>query len=378
MSEPVGGPARSPSFGAAQLEAFAARATELGLERLAAVDLAHPGFAAARRALDAHLDAGLHGEMEFMARTREVRKDPREMLPGAQSVLVALAPHGGEAGPIARYAQFADYHTELHRRWLALVPTIEAMLPGVETLVCVDSKPILERAVAVLGGLGFLGKNGMLIHPGLGSQVMISGLLMSARYEGPDAAPAWARDPDAHAEGAAPWAACGSCTACLDACPTSAFLAPGQLDPRRCISYLTIEHRGEIEPELEAGIGERVAGCDRCQEVCPYNQGRSRESRVGAASWLPKPPGRPRDADLPRLATIGNNQHRGFVKHTPLNRINRRALRRNAVIALGNRVAPLEAAERAALTEALGSEDPLLASAAYRALTRREARESED
>ncbi|NVB37360.1 tRNA epoxyqueuosine(34) reductase QueG [Pseudenhygromyxa sp. WMMC2535] len=349
----------------AALAALAAEAErDLGLLRLGAVDLEHPGFAPARAALERYLERGFEGEMGFMRRTAAVRKDPAQMLPGARSALVAVVPYAGEAGPIARYAQSADYHTELHRRLEALAARLATRLPGVSSLICVDTKPLLERSAAVLAGLGFLGKNGCLIVPGLGSYVLIGALLTTAIWAGPDLA-------DSHATHGQPWSACGSCRLCLDACPTQAFDAPGDLDPRRCVAYLTIEHRGTIPEALAAAMGERVAGCDLCQEVCPYNRSETRPARVPANAWLPPPPGRPRTPELPRLAVIGNNQHRQFVKQTALNRIPRRALRRNALLAMGNGRGPLSAEASAALERAVEDPDPELAALARRARARR-------
>lgn len=336
------------------LERWASEAEALGLLQLGAVNLDHPGFAPARRRLVEFLDGQREGEMAFLARTGEVRADPGQMLDGAQSLLVGVVPYRGEAGPVARYAQSLDYHTVMHQRLLELATLVERDRPGASAVVCVDTKPLLERAAAVLAGLGFLGKNGCLIVPGLGSYVLIGALMLDLRFAGTDRAPDWA-----HAA-ASPWGACGSCTRCLEGCPTDAFEAVGQLDPRRCISYLTIEHRGVIDSPLREAMGQRIAGCDVCQELCPYNAAPGREARVAEASWLPPAPERAREVDLAKLAVVGNNQHRGFVKRTALNRIPRRSLRRNAIIALGNghgELADDERAslERAALDEELGS-----------------------
>ena len=339
------------------LAELGAYADTIGLLLLGAVDLGHPGFAPARAALAEYLDRGAAGEMSFMQRTRAVRMDPTLMLTSARSALVGVVPYAGEPGPIARYAQWADYHTQLHHRLERLRERLVERRPGIETLICVDTKPVLERSVAVLAGLGFLGKNGCLIVPGLGSYVLIAVLLTSARWCGTDRAPA---------QDVAPWDACGSCRRCLDACPTDAFDLPGRLDPRRCISYLTIEHRGPIDEALARQMGQRIAGCDVCQEVCPYNSSASREARIPAAARLPRPPGSERVVDLPRLVNVGNNQHRQFVKHTPLNRIPRRALRRNAILALAN--GELGAAEREALQLASEDADPELAALARRVL----------
>ncbi len=355
-------PAQVVELRAEHLAALAEIAASHGLLRLGAVALDDPRLAVSRRRIDAYLEGERQGEMAFMARTRELRRHPEGLLEGARSALVAVVPHGGEAGPVARYAQFVDYHTEIHRRLIELERALEELLPGVQTLVCVDTKPVPERALAMLAGLGFLGKHGCLIVPGLGSFLLIGCLLTTATWCPEEQRPPAPLDP--------PWDACGSCTACLDACPTGAFESPGILDPRRCISYLTIEHRGPIAAELMDGIGERVAGCDVCQDVCPYNAA-DRSDRVPAQAWLPAPV-RPRDPDPLRLATIGNNQHRQFVKGTPLSRIPRRAVRRNAVVALGHRRGPLGSEEREALEVALDAEDEALREAAAWALSRRD------
>lgn len=341
-------------------------AREAGIPRLGAVDVEHPAFDEAARALDRYLDEGCAGEMAFMERTREVRKRPDRLLEGARTVLVGLVPYRGEAGPLARYAQWADYHTQLHRRFEPVVEMLTSACPDARTSTCVDSKPLSERTAAMAAGLGFLGKHGCLIVPGLGSYVLLGAVLTDVPLAAPELSPAGAPDRGA------PWDACGSCTKCLDACPTQAFSAPGRLEPRRCIAYLTIEHRGSVEPDLAAKFGERVAGCDVCQEVCPYNASPAVHARVDDHVWLPPPPGRERDGDPVRLANIGNNQHKRLVEHTPLNRIPRASLRRNALIALGNRTGPLADDEREALERAGADPDATLRGWASWARARRD------
>ncbi|MEM7154410.1 MAG: tRNA epoxyqueuosine(34) reductase QueG [Myxococcota bacterium] len=350
------------SLDAALLAELAALAHDEGLMRLSAVRLDHPGFVPAQAELDRFLDEGRQGEMDFLARTRELRKDPAPMLPGAKTVVMVAVPYRGQAGPVARYAQSADYHSVMFRRLDRLATHLQARLPDEQSLVCVDTKPLLERAAAALAGLGFVGKHGCVIVPGLGSYVLLGALLTTAALTKPDTVT------DLHK---AMWDACGQCTRCLDACPTDAFDAPGRLDPRRCISYLTIEHRGPIEPELADAMGERVAGCDVCQEVCPYNGGRERDSRVPEVAWLEPPVGPPRDAELTTLANIRSARYRAFVKDTALRRIPRRAMRRNALLALGNRPGPLADEERQALEHAAADDEPQVSAAAKRALERR-------
>jgi epoxyqueuosine reductase len=350
---------------AAALERLRARAEGLGLLRLGAVGLDHAGFAPAVAAYEAFLRGGKAGEMGFLERTRAVRADPSLMLPGARSLLVACVPYAGEAGPIARYAQGRDYHTELHGRLLALATALAEEAPGAASIVCVDTKPVLERSAAYLAGLGFLGKNGLLIVPGLGSYVLIGALLTTASLA--DETGPWR-----HVDAAAiPWDSCGECSRCLEACPTQAFDGPGALDPRRCVSYLTIEHRGPISATLAAGIGERIAGCDVCQEVCPYNASAARLSRIPAGALLPQLAGGPRRVSALELTGIGNARHRALGRGSALRRIPRRSLRRNALIALGNRPGAASEEEREALARGLLDEDPQIVWAAAWAGRRR-------
>jgi epoxyqueuosine reductase len=340
---------------------LAAHAESVGLLRLGAVDLRHPGFALAGAALDRFLSAGKAGEMDFLTRSRDTRVDPTLMLPGARTVLVAAVPYTGDAGPVARYARTRDYHTIIHQRLIAVERRLHELLPGVATLICVDTKPILERTAAALAGLGFIGKHGCVIIPGLGSYVLLGEILCTAQYLGPTTA----------LPPTAPWDACGSCTRCLDACPTSAFDRPGELDPRRCISYLTIEHRGPIADALADRMGERVAGCDVCQEVCPYNASATRDSRVPPVAWIDPAP-RPL-ADVEGLAAISPSQYRAQTRHLAVRRIPRRHMRRNALIALGNRQGPPNPRELHALALALLDKEPQIVAAARRAAMRRDA-----
>ncbi|MCR9161425.1 MAG: tRNA epoxyqueuosine(34) reductase QueG [Nannocystaceae bacterium] len=347
---------------AAGLEHLAARAEELGLLRLGAVRLSHPGFDPSRAALDRFLERGWDGEMGFLRRTADVRKDPSSMLEGAQTVLVAAVPYRGEPGGVARYARSADYHTVMHGRLEGLVAALHELLPDAKALICVDTKPLLERTAAALAGLGFVGKHGCVIAPGLGSYVLLGSILTDAQWCGDDAVDELRK---------ARWDACGACTRCLDACPTQAFEAPGVLDARRCISYLTIEHRGPIADDLADRMGGWMAGCDVCQEVCPYNASSSREARVPEGVWLPDVSGGPRSADPVVLAQLGSSRHRAFVRDTALRRIPRRSLRRNALIAIGNREGPISEDEEAALSRADADDDPQIRAAATRARSRR-------
>lgn len=209
----------------------------------------------------AWLDAGHHGEMRWLERDAEARRSFEAILPYTASVLsVAQAVPPGGPGNVARYARGEDYHRtvrrSLHRVAAALRPLAP---PGTHFRVCVDTAPLLEREVAVRCGVGFIGKNGMLIVPGTGSHVVLGELLTDVEMTptAPLLDPALDR--------------CGGCTACLSACPTRAFLGPRLLDARRCLSYLTIEKRTPFTAEEESWLGGRLFGCDDCQDVCPWN-----------------------------------------------------------------------------------------------------------
>jgi epoxyqueuosine reductase len=304
-----------------------ALARELGFHRAAVV----PIEPARRHALyTSWLERGMAGDMAYLASPEHVvpRGDLRALLASARTlVVVALAydrdapiPTAALVGKIARYARGDDYHLVMRDRLVALADRIAHELGhAVATRPCVDSAPVLEREWAERGGLGFVAKNTMLIAPGLGSYVVLGELLVDAEL--PISAPE-----------SPPKPRCGSCTACLDACPTSAFTDAYVLDARRCISYLTIEHHGAIPAELRAAIGTWIFGCDVCQEVCPFNAG---------AGEPPADELRPRSIDhalpdLAKLARAGTNQLRQLVKRTALRRVPRRVLLRNVAVALGN------------------------------------------
>ena len=307
-------------------------ARELGVHRAAIVPIEPPRR---HELYTSWLSAGHAGEMAYLAQPEHVaqRGDLRTMLESARSlVVVALAydrrdPEPPARGPdapialrgrIARYARGEDYHLVMRDKLVALGNALASKLGRpVATRPCVDSAPVLEREWAERAGLGFVAKNTMLIAPGLGSYVVLGELLVDVELP-------------ATAEPQKP--RCGSCRACLDACPTGAFVDAYLLDARRCISYLTIEHQGVIPRELRAQMGTWVFGCDVCQEVCPFNAGAGDE---------PDPLLRPRSVehalpDLIALAKIGANQLRQLVKRTAMRRISKEVLLRNVAVALGN------------------------------------------
>jgi epoxyqueuosine reductase len=209
----------------------------------------------------AWIAAGHHGGMSWLTRDAEARSRFDTILPFTKSVLaVAREVPGLGAGNVAKYARGEDYHRVVRRHLKAVIEDLRPLVPpGTHFRVCVDTAPLLERDIALRAGLGFIGKNGMLIVPGVGSNVVLGEILTDVVL-----APT-AGGIDAAAN------RCGTCTACVDACPTGAFLAPRLLDARKCISYLTIEKRGPFTPEEEAAVGGRLFGCDVCQDVCPWN-----------------------------------------------------------------------------------------------------------
>lgn len=276
------------------------------------------------RQLDEWLSRGFHGQMDWMARTAEVRKDPGHegMLPEARSVLVLAAPYmrssafdGPEPGRVAKYAMGRDYHNVLKRRAGALLKVLQA--EGYLGRLAIDSKPVFERAWAERAGLGFVGKNCCLIVPGVGSHVFLACIVTTA--------PLLADAPMERR--------CGSCTLCLQACPTEAFEQARRLDARRCISYLTIEHRGAITEELRPGLGPWLFGCDVCQDVCPYNQ---TSAPGGEAMAAFEPAERWDGVDALRLLRMEEDAFQEWASGSPLKRTGHEGLQRNASIVLGN------------------------------------------
>jgi epoxyqueuosine reductase len=279
--------------------------------------------------LDAWLAAGYAGQMDYLAGRREAYHDPQRVLEGAKSVLMLammyrtadpVSPSGGE-GRVSRYAWGgADYHDLIRNRLNALGEFLRECEPAARVRGVVDTAPLMEREFAQLAGLGWVGKHTLLINRQQGSWFFLAALLtdIELAYDMP-------HETD-H---------CGTCRACLDACPTDAFPQPYVLDASRCISYLTIELREAVPAELRVGMGEWVFGCDVCQEVCPWN-GRAPLSRE--ADFEPRSGSNP--LDLIALLELDDVGFRQRFRRTPLWRPKRRGLLRNAAIALGNRPTP--------------------------------------
>jgi len=276
---------------------------------------------------EAFIDAGYHGDMAYLAADREVRRalDGEGMLAGAKSVVCLARSYkrsdasadAGLAQNVARYARGQDYHNGLRKKLRKLAAFVRALGEGVSARPLVDDAPILERAWAARAGLGFVGKNGLLIVPGQGSFVLLGEVVTTLELE-----------PDAPIPGR-----CGACTACLDACPTGAFPRPFVLDATRCIAYLTIEAKELAPVALREGLGERVFGCDVCQDVCPFNAGRAEGQDVRA--FRPRPS--LEAMDLVSLLDLDEAAFLALKEGSPLGRPGRDGLRRNAALALAAR-----------------------------------------
>ncbi len=319
------------------------------------------GFARAQESphaerLRAWLEAGRHGTMRWIARDPGRRSDPRAVLSGAKTVISVTVPYyrggwpserGAPRGRIARYAWGRDYHKRIRRRLRLLASAIASGCPEARWLAYVDTGPMLDRSWAERAGLGWIGKNTNVIVQGQGSWFFLGELLTDLELT-PDSP---ARD---H---------CGTCIRCIAACPTGAILGPYQLDARRCISYLTIEHRGSIPLELRPAIGARIFGCDDCQEVCPWN-------RFAVPTSDPDFAERPEQQtpELIPLLALDEESFRERYRGTAILRAKRSGFVRNVAVALGNlgdrrSVAPLSQALR-------GDSDPLVRGHAAWALGR--------
>jgi epoxyqueuosine reductase len=328
-------------------QAVKARALEIGFDRVA-VGPAGPAEHAGR--FDAWLDAGYAGGMDYLARTRVARQDPERLLPGCRSVVaLALAYGPREDDPswraVSRYARGSDYHDLMRPRLAAVVDYLrEAGGSAIASRAAVDTSAVLERDLAARAGLGWIGKNTNLIAVGGGSYFFIGIVLTTA-----------ALMPDGPATDH-----CGTCTACLDACPTQAFVGPWVLDARRCLAYLTIEHRGDVADDWKPEMRDWLFGCDVCQEVCPWNRKAppAREPALAPSAPLPS---------LEAFLEMDEAAFRARFRGSAMSRAKRAGLARNAALLLGNRG---DRAAEPALRRALDDPDPGVRSAAAWALAR--------
>ncbi len=299
------------------------RAKELGFDACGITDLA-PSIA--REALDDWLSRGYHGEMAYMARQAPVRREPLRSWPHAKSVVVVLHNYYQDQPAIrgdyrvARYAQGIDYHTVIGEKLERLGEALVLAAGHGSYRAYVDAGPLPERELARRAGLGWVAKNTMLIHPELGSFTFIGCLLTD--LELPTDSPFDVER-------------CGTCTRCLEACPTDAFPAAGVLDATRCVSYLTIEAQSDVPGPLRAAVGDNLFGCDICQDVCPWNV--KFASPTGESAYRPRP-----DAEWPSLEEIRRMDERTFegrFGETALERAGLEGLKRNARVVLENRAA---------------------------------------
>jgi epoxyqueuosine reductase len=267
--------------------------------------------------LERWLDAGYAADMTWMARRMPERLDPGAVLPGARTVIaLAIAYHrpAGESAAIARYARGRDYHYAHRDRMKVLRKRLLALDPDVETYAAVDTGPAMEKVWAERAGLGWIGKNGCLINPRLGSWLTLSVMFVDREVDAYDA-PHDRR--------------CGDCVLCLDACPTGAIPEPGVVDARRCVAYQSIENRDAVPESLRPGFAGRIFGCDVCQEVCPWNR---RAMPEGDARFRPRPLAGLEPAEVAALAPEAYDR---LSSGMALARAQYDGLRRNALYAIG-------------------------------------------
>ena len=325
----------SPTITPAELSRFAkAHAYSLGFDLAGICEL---GVMSTADAFDRWIDAGHAGTMQYLERGAEKRRDSRRPLPGTTHAIVVALDYGGRepSGPVARYARGDDYHEVIESRLRQLHARLEADAGrAIAGKAYVDTGPLLERDLARRAGLGWFGKNTNLLNPTLGSFFFLGALVL-----------------DIDMEIDAPFEAdrCGTCTRCLDACPTNAFVAPRELDATRCISYLTIELKGEIPSELQEQVGDRLYGCDICQEVCPWNVSFARELKV--PEFAPRAAVAGKDAaTLARdLLAMTQDEFSVAFRNSPMKRAKLSGVKRNAAVVLRN-VDPSAAMPSSALT----------------------------
>lgn len=307
--------------------------------------------------LAAFVADGRHGQMAWMADRMQWRGDPTALWPAARSVIMLAEVYTPDHDPlsvlgerdraaISVYAQGRDYHDVVKKRLKVVGRWLIDQVPGAEIKVFVDTAPVMEKPLAQAAGLGWQGKHTNLLGRDLGNWVFLGAIFTTVELE-PDA-------PEiSH---------CGSCTACLDICPTQAFPAPYQLDARRCISYLTIEHKGPVDPDLRGLMGNRIYGCDDCLAVCPWNKfaASGRDARLAARDDLLAPP-------LAELAQLDDAAFRARFAGSPIKRIGRDRFVRNVAYALGNSGDPAMVAH---LSHLVNDPDATVADAARWAILR--------
>ncbi|WP_244510731.1 tRNA epoxyqueuosine(34) reductase QueG [Microvirga guangxiensis] len=320
-----GGPLRQFGFlsGDALKSAFVERAKEIGFDtiRIAAPD----SIPLAPERLKAWLEAGHHASMDWMVETADRRADPRTLWPEVRSIILLGVNYGPTTDPLATlsqkdrgsisiYARNRDYHDVIKGKLKEIAGFLAAKASS-DVKVFVDTAPVMEKPLAEAAGLGFQGKHTVIVSRDFGNWLFLGAIFTTAELP--------VDEPEQNH--------CGSCRRCLDVCPTNAFPAPFQLDARRCISYLTIEHKGHIPEELRPGIGNRIFGCDDCLAVCPWNKfaKASREAKLMQREDLAALP-------LAELARLDDPNFRTRFSGTPIKRTGRDRFIRNVLVAIGN------------------------------------------
>jgi len=335
----------------AQLLAFA---QETGF---ASVGVCRPDAVDVAGRLATFVASGYHGQMGWMAERMAWRGDPAALWPEAKSVVMLAEPYTPAHDPLAVlahpekaaisvYAQGRDYHDVVKKRLKRVGRWLIEQVPEAQIKVFVDTAPVMEKPLAQAAGLGWQGKHTNLLSRDLGNWFFLGAIFTTVDLE-PDA-------PEV--------SHCGSCTACLEICPTDAFPAPYQLDARRCISYLTIEHKGPVDEDLRAKMGNRIYGCDDCLAICPWNKFAvtARDAKYAARSNV-------KDPDLADLVTLDDASFRARFSGSPIKRIGRDRFVRNVLYAIGNSGLPALKPAAAALID---DPDPAVADAARWAVTR--------
>ena len=323
-------------------EQVVALAGELGFDECR---IAQAGEATHAAEFDKWIAAGTYGDMDWMAKAPERRRDPRVVLPGARSVVVLATnyfqevPEGGAEGArgkIARYAWGDDYHDVIEKRLKRFCAELETRFGGSHRRY-VDYGPVLERDFASDSGLGWNGKSTVQIHRRFGTWFFLAEIISTLEL---------APDPPSADR-------CGKCTACIDCCPTEAITAPRKLDALRCISYLTIENKGAIPEEFREAVGDRIFGCDDCLDACPWNRfaQQSSENAFTAREYVS-------GMSLREFLRLDDAQFRELFRKSPVKRIKRGRFLRNVCVALGN-VGGVD--DLADLEGAVADEDPLVA-----------------
>jgi epoxyqueuosine reductase len=333
--------------------ALAREAQSLGFDCIGVTDPGATGEAA--KHFQGFLEAGAHGDMDWLAANPERRMDPRVLWPGVRSIIMLGVNYGPSEDPllllaqrtrgaISAYAQGDDYHDVIKKRLKTLARWLAATT-GDEVKVFVDTAAVMEKPLAQAAGIGWQGKHTNLVSREFGSWLFLGAIFTASELPRDEA------DIDR----------CGSCNACQDICPTAAFPAPYKLDARRCISYLTIENKGPIPHEFRKAIGNRIYGCDDCLAVCPWNKfaQEGREAKLAARAELRAP-------SLAELVQLDDAAFRALFAKSPVKRIGRDRFVRNVLIAIGNSGDATLAVEAEQL---LGDESPLVRGAAVWALS---------